>query len=280
MAQLMPHEFTMGNVLSQSLDIMGKNFWKFCGAVSLAWAAVMVLLLPTLALGIGLGILFEEANAGSAYGDLNAVIPYVLTIGLAVVAITTALSFPAASIAFGTVQQLRGEPFSFGQSLSIGFRHLLPAGLATLLWAVVYTSFNGFLILVGYGVSEAMTDGDIAISIVVLALCAVLGAMFFYGRFMVLVPAIVAERLGFMEGLRRSYRLTSGHTFKIWLAAFIIWVVTSMVSGIAGVIPLVGPLAINIIATALSAILSAVIYVELRRTKESFGIEEYAAVFD
>jgi hypothetical protein len=280
MAHLMPHAFTMGNVLSQSLDIMGKNFWKFCGAVALAWGVLMVLLLPILTLGTGLGILFEEANTGSAFGDLNAVIPYVLTIGLAVVAITTALSFPAASIAFGTVQQLRGEPFSFAQSLGIASRHLLPAGLATLLWAVVYTAFNGILILVGYGVSETMAAGDTAISITILVLCALLGAMFFYGRFMVLVPAIVAERLGFVEGLQRSFRLTSGHTFKIWLVAFIVWVASSVASGVAGVIPLIGPLAINVIATALSAILSAVIYVELRRIKESFGIEEYAAVFD
>jgi hypothetical protein len=37
---------------------------------------------------------------------------------------------------------------------------------------------------------------------------------------------------------------------------------------------------LNLAATAIFAIAAAVIYVELRRVKEGFGIEDIAAVFD
>jgi len=280
MANGTQHQFTMGNIFSQSMDILGKNFWKFCGAVMLAWGALLVLVIPIVMLSFGISALFKNLGANAAYGDLDPVMTYGPMSALIVIAFTTALSFPAASIAYGTVQQLRGEPFSFSQSLSKAFKHLVPAGIATLVWAVAYTAFNGALIVAGVALGQSMATTDITITAIALVLCAVFGAMFFYGRFMVVVPAIVAERLGFVAGLQRSYRLTAGHTFKIWLVGFLLWLVFSVIGAFAGIVPLIGSIAVNVIYTALSAALSAVIYVELRRTKENFGIEEYAAVFD
>lgn len=280
MAEATPHQFTMGKVFSQSMDILGKNFWKFCGAVMLAWVALLVLVIPIIMLSFGISALFRSLSANAAYGDLDTLMSYGPMSALLIIAFITALSFPAASIAYGTVQELRGEPFSFSQSLGKALEHLVPAGIATLVWAVAYIAFNGALIVVGVALGQGMAATDITIMVIALVLCAVLGAMFFYGRFMVVVPAIVAERLGFVAGLQRSYHLTGGHTFKIWLVAFLLWLVFTIIGGFAGIVPLIGSIAVNVIYTALSAALSAVIYVELRRTKENFGIEEYAAVFD
>jgi len=280
MAIATPHRFIMGSVFSQSMDIFGKNFWKFCGAVLLAWTAFLLLIIPLAMLWFGVSVLFESLGTGATFGNLEAVLPYVAVGALAIIAVVTVLSFPAAGIAYGTVQQLRGQAFSFGQSMGCAFRHLVPIGIATCLWAIAYTLFNSALIAVGFAVGQDMATGSIVVLVIALIACAVLGGMFFYARFLIVVPVIVAERLGVVAGLERSYQLTAGYTLPIWFMAFLLWLVSSMIGVFAQIVPLIGSIAINVVYTALNATLAAVVYVELRRTKEGFGIEDYAAVFD
>lgn len=280
MASFIPHQFTMGSVFSQSMDILGKNFWKFCGAVLLAWAAFLVLIIPLTMLGFGVNALFQNLGTAAGFGNLETVIPWISMGALAIIAIITVLSFPMASIAYGTVQELRGQPFSFSQSMGWALRYLVPTGIATCLWSIAFTAFYGALIAAGIALwSDAAWSNSLAF-IGALFVCAILGGMFLYARFLILIPAIVAEGLGPIAGLQRSYRLTASYTLRIWFMTFLLWLVFFVIGTVAQFIPLIGPIAVNVVYSALSGILAAVVYVELRRTKESFGIEEYAAVFD
>jgi hypothetical protein len=280
MAGLIPHQFTMGSVFSQSMDILGKNFWKFCGAVLLAWAAFMVLLVPVVMVWIGLAAAVQDIGVAATAGDLRAVLPHLAAGGLLLVALVTVLAFPTASIAYGTVQQLRGQPFSFAQSMAFAFRYLIPTVIANCLWVVAYTVFNGGLIAAGVALWNDAAVGSSLAFVGLLFVCAILGGMVLYARFVVLIPAIIAEGLGAIAGLSRSFRLTEGYTLRIWFMTFLLWLAFSAIGLFAQFLPLIGSIAVNTVYVALNGTLSAVVYVELRRTKESFGIEEYAAVFD
>ena len=65
------------------------------------------------------------------------------------------------------------------------------------------------------------------------------------------------------------------------MVAGIVIGVLSVLGGVTGI--LVGQglnVLVSIIANALFAVAAAVVYVELRRAKEGFGLEDIAAVFD
>jgi hypothetical protein len=208
------------------------------------------------------------------------VVPTISVGALAIIAVVTVLSFPMASIAYGTVQQLRGQPFSFSQSMGWALRYLVPTCIATCLWSIAFTAFYGALIAAGIALWSDLAWSNNLAFIGALFVCAILGGMFLYARFLILIPAIVAEGLGPIAGLQRSYRLTAGYTLRIWFMTFLLWLIFLVIGTVAQFIPLIGPIAASVVYSALSGILAAVIYIELRRTRESFGIEEYAAVFD
>src|SRR5262245_12640238 len=206
------HQFTMGSVFSQSMDILEKNFWKFSGAVLLTWAAFLVLIIPLTMLWFGVNALFQSLETSAEIVTLGAVVPTISTGALAIIAVVTVLSFPMASIAYGTVQELRGQPFSFSQSMGWALSYLVPTGIATCLWSIVFTAFYGALIAAGIALwSDTALSNSLAL-VGALLVCAVLGGMFLYARFLILIPAIVAEGLGPIAGLRRSYQLTAGYT--------------------------------------------------------------------
>jgi membrane-anchored glycerophosphoryl diester phosphodiesterase (GDPDase) len=114
-------------------------------------------------------------------------------------------------------------------------------------------------------------------------------------RLWVTVPAIAVEQPGVLAALRRSWTLTRGHTWRLFGVLLVMWLGTLAMSMVAGIVIgvlsvfggvtgiLVGQglnLLISIIANALFAVAAAVVYVELRRAKEGFGLEDIAAVFD
>jgi hypothetical protein len=112
----------------------------------------------------------------------------------------------------------------------------------------------------------------------------------------VAIPAIAVERPGVLAALRRSWDLTRGHTMRIFGIILVMWAGTVGASVAAGIVIFVAIIAIGgvaglvigqglnvlftLLAYALYAIAAAVSYVELRRAKEGFGIEDIAAVFD
>jgi hypothetical protein len=186
MATLIPHQFTMGSVFSQSMDILGKNFWKFSGAVLVAWVAFLVLIIPLTMLWFGIDALFQNLGTGADTATLDSVG------ALAIIAIVTVLSFPMASIAYGTVQQLRGQPFSFSQSMGWALRCLVPTGVATCLWSIAFTAFYGGLIAAGIALWDDAATSNSLVFVGALTVCAILGGMFLYARFLILIPAIGA----------------------------------------------------------------------------------------
>jgi hypothetical protein len=104
----------------------------------------------------------------------------------------------------------------------------------------------------------------------------------------VTVPACVVERLGPIESMRRSTALTKGHRWKIFgisvllvvfnaICLVVLRLVLLAASGVAA--STVGSWIWSAIFTAFSAIVTTIIYHDLRVIKEGVDTEQIAAVF-
>jgi len=200
---------------------------------------------------------------------------------------TTAIWLAATS--YGTFQYLRGQPVRFWDSLRRGVSVVLPCIGAT---ALIFLGMLVTGVIVFWGLYELVNEVVAFLAMIPLA---VVFAIIFI-RLWVTVPAIAVERPGVFAALQRSWDLTRGHAWRVLGIILVMWAGTVGVSLVAGVVVIfamiglggmtgmiVGQsvnIVVSLLANALYAIAAAVAYVELRRAKEGFGIEDIAAVFD
>lgn len=245
----------------------------------------------------------EPGEAGEPIDpDAFADLPWVwISIGLAVFYVasiaTTAVWLAATS--YGTFQYLRGQPVRLWQSLQRGVAVLMPclgamfviAAGAAILSVIAFVPIFAFI--EDLETPEAIV-GMIGWFFLAITILFVVVAIFAI-RLWVTVPAIAVERPGVFAALRRSWNLTRGHFWQVFGVILVMWAGTAGVSVVAGIVVLISVgfggiagvfigqglnLLLSLIANALFAIAAAVAYVELRRAKEGFGIEDIAAVFD
>ena len=102
----------------------------------------------------------------------------------------------------------------------------------------------------------------------------------------VAVPACVIEKLGVTASTSRSVALTKGYRWQIFglfLLVVVIALVGAFVLAKIGGVGLVGQtlsFAWQVVSTAFGAVLSAVIYHDLRMAKEGIDLDTLASVFD
>ncbi|MBO9557158.1 MAG: hypothetical protein J7515_01055 [Caulobacter sp.] len=105
---------------------------------------------------------------------------------------------------------------------------------------------------------------------------------------MVAVPAMVTERLGVMDAIRRSNKLTGerrGEIFGLCVAAGLIglllsWLATLAFSAVGNsLVTTIGGSVTQTLTSAANALLAVAIYYELRWSKEGTPAESLAAVF-
>jgi uncharacterized membrane protein len=102
----------------------------------------------------------------------------------------------------------------------------------------------------------------------------------------VALPAVVVERIGPIEALKRSWGLTRDHRMTFFAASFVLGLVlfgANLVLQLGGA--LLGPLAllllpVQVFLTSLPALLPAVAYHDLRIAKEGTDTSELAKVFE
>ncbi len=306
MAFAQTQRFLVGNVISQTFAAYFTRILPFSGFALIGFIPTLIFI------GGYIYLLVQDPNAlgltptGDSADPFNldelAALPWVWIIaasaGVFILSIATTAIWLAAT-AYGTFQHLRGQPVRFWQSLQRGVAVVLPCTGATFL------IFLGALIILAIGVSPiflfVLRDGSKASWLLaslwlffgffaIFIVFAIIGV-----RLWVTVPAIAVEQPGVLAALWRSWNLTKGHTWRLFGVLLVMWLATlamSMVAGIViGVLSVFGGVTgifvgqglnilISIIANALFAVAAAVAYVELRRAKEGFGLEDIAAIFD
>ncbi|MGO9743444.1 MAG: hypothetical protein ACLPN5_18400 [Roseiarcus sp.] len=246
-------EFAVGRALSRAFSIFGQGFAKFLLLMAVAYLPVVLLqlLLPRTA-----GVIVHS----SPMFFVRPVAFWFLQM--------IASAIGNAACLFGAYQIMRGEFFTFAQSLTGGLRRFGP---------VLGTSMLGGL-LAGLATVLLLVPG-------VIVMCAIYVA----------IPACVIETLGPRASLERSRELTKGRRWAIFGLLLIVIVGAIVIQSGAGIVirlvylslrsyafwfQLAVSFAVQVFFAAFGAVLCAVVYHDLRVEREGIDVDQLAAVFE
>ncbi len=238
-------EFRIGAVLSKTFSILTRQFGKFFLLSLLPMIPVLLFTLFAFSSG-GRG---SAALAGASFwGGLIGIITFILQI----VAQATTL--------YGAFQEMRGQPFTIGESFEVGMRRAAPVVGVALLAGIAAGLASLLLVVPG-----------------IIVMC----------MFYVAVPVCVIEKLGVTSSLGRSRALTKGYRWPIFglvllivIVGFIALFVIGFVASGSIIASQLVHFAWQVVATTFGAVLAAVIYHDLRAAKEGVDIGKLANVFD
>lgn len=164
------------------------------------------------------------------------------------------------AVTFGVVQEARGQRASLVTSITMGLQRVLPVLAVAIL--------QGVIIVLG------------------LVACIVPG-LIFWTMLLVAVPVAVIEKPGVVEALRRSDELTRGYRWPI-LGCVVVLILLKIGIEVALQIVfaddfgthLIVAHTIEIVIAAITSVAGAVVYYQLRVTKEGAHLDDIAKVFD
>ena len=244
-------QFSVGRVLSKSLEIFGRNFVTF-------FAIAALFMLPTLLVEWFFNPVFAgdlaqiSADAGASNLGYTAASNIVNLICSGLV---------SGALVFGTFQDLRGQ--------RAGFADCLSRALSVFVWVAIGAIVYG--LIVGLGTLLLIVPGIIIFVV-----------------YLLYAPAIVVEKLSPFKALGRSAELTKGrrwHVFGLLLAVILASVVFGAIAALilawGGLtVLIIGLFVIAALISAYSAVANTVAYYYLRADKEGIEIEDIAKVFD
>lgn len=233
-----------GSVFARSFSTLSARFGPLFGSV-------LILYLPLIAATA----LVYQASLGDS-------LPFAV-LALGVVAFVILIPMSSAAVIRGVFLHQRGEAVG----LEDCWRGLGPV----LLKVIVLSIAVGILTWLGY------------------VFCIVPGFIVQAGLF-VAIPALVVERSGVSDAFNRSWSLTEGHRLPIFfillglgVLTFAIAFAVGMLLGYFGLPQMVVEVLTQIVqalVTTLQAVVTAVVYFDLREIREGLGLDDLASVFD
>lgn len=273
--------FLVGNVFASSFEIYRRHFWSFSFLILLGFIFLFAVIILGL-LGLFLPFIPDADVIGDptdifATASVAQISVMTLVAIIAIILCLGALQWAAAGICYGSAQDMRGQFVGFGACMARAFSVLLPVIGAIILFILLLAVIGGVLGLVIGLVFSLISPW--------LGLLAFIPLIYIYIRFWVIVPVIVVERPGIIASFGRSLQLTRGEALRILGIVLVLVAISFAASKFLEVfgesmLAAIVDIAVQIVITAFSAVVAAVGYVELRRTKEGFGVEDLAAVFD
>ena len=246
MSDRISNEFSIGRILGNSFSILNKNIISFgIMALILMIPNAYFLILPLTGGVITLG----------AFDNVFGIITVTLLVQIIFSSLLTAM------LVYGTFNSIRGQLVSFSQMLSKGLSIVFP---------VIGLSIVVFLI-VGLGTILLIIPGIIL-----------------FIMFYVAIPVKVIESAGISDCLTRSKSLTDGHKWGIFGLLVIVSIASAVLNMAATssiammgsfIIPSVLLYVLTAYITAFGAVMSAMVYYELRSEKEGIDIDQLSEVF-
>ncbi len=246
MSDQIPSEFSIGRILGNSFSILNKNIISFgIMALILMIPNAYFLILPLTGGVITLG----------AFDNSFGIIAITLMVQMIFSSLLTAM------LVYGTFNSIKGQQVSFSQMLSKGLSIVFPViGLSIVIFMIVAL---GTILLIIPGI--------------------ILFTMFY-----VAIPVKVIESVGISDCLTRSKSLTDGHKWGIFGLLVIISIASAILNmAVTSSIVMMGSFIIPSILlyvltayiTAFAAVMSAMVYYELRSEKEGIDIDQLSEVF-
>lgn len=239
-------ELRVGDVISRAFSILFKNFVPFMVLTAVVYTPIIVMTL----------MMVSRAERGELDEQDAAV--FGVSVGLAAFLLNLIAS---AAVMYGVIQQLRGQHAGMGASISVGLKRLLPVlGVGVLM---------GVCILLG--LAALIIPGIILVFM-----------------FYVAIPVTVIEHLGPIDALKRSKALTDGYKGTLFGLNFLIGLISGGVNLVVGIIQEAAPgtaalvidLGSSIFLGALGAVVTAIVYHDLRAIKEGTNVDDLVRVFE
>ena len=273
--------FSIRSVISNSIESYRQNLWSFSILTFLSYAVLIIIVVAAVFFVIAFigyfSVSFDNTRAdpfemlGTASTGQAVLLAVTTLIAAALGLAATQLS--AAGICYGAIQHMRNQPVAFNACLARAFSVILPVLGVTIVFLLIVCAIGAVTYILASGISPWFS------------LIAVLLIPFAYIRFWVVIPIIVVERPDVRTAFIRSLQLTRGESWRIFVVVALLIVVSAVVSGMSDrfaetALGMILGLVIQIVIATFVSIVSAIGYVELRRAKEGFEIEDIAAVFD
>jgi hypothetical protein len=216
MAEVDLRPMSLGEVLDRTFSLYKRNFWLFAGIVSLPYLLLLIVNVAIAQIGIGAGTSAPKDGglpsvgllAGAAAGGIVVLIFYFLLTGAA----HAATIFAVSDLYLGRSPSLRN---SYGRVGTKVFRILL--------------LFFIFFLVVVIGFAAIGIVGALLRSPLVLVFFMFLGfilLIILLCRSAVVIPSAMLEDAGAVRAISRSFELTKGHGFQIFLIFLLVAVLS------------------------------------------------------
>lgn len=244
MMGMAPREFRIGGVFGSAFNIYLKNIVPF------SVIAGVVLLPVAVVAAFSIANQSQTDPSGALIGAIVA-----LALGMILTPICTAV------ILYSAFQDMRGKKASLGEAINWALSRFLP------------------LLLLGIIYMLGVLAGAIAL---------VIPAFILMVMWAVAIPACVVEKTSPIDSLSRSSELTKGNRWQIF-AIIIIFSIVSFVGGqVVQGLGMAGGIGLFVVVMviwqgliqAFYSVLMAVMYHDLRVTKEGGDVNRIASVFD
>jgi hypothetical protein len=241
----MNQSFGVGSVLGMGFRVYGRNIVAFTLITAVVYVPIILWTLSLL----------------SGDMSLSSLSKYVAGVGLLSLVLN---SFVSATLTFGVVKELQGQRAGIGACLATGFARMMPALGVGILTALAI--MGGMILLIIPGI---------------IAMCALYVAM----------PASVIEKPGVVGALKRSAELTKGYRGAIFGLVLIMGIFNYALGRVEQVaFPLDSMAHIktylwincgtSIVIGALTSVIAAVAYFQLRADKDGTTANDLAKVFE
>lgn len=261
-----PGKLSIAKVFQDTFGVISRNIVTFA-VLGVVFAGIPTLLVTFLSLDSMREQLSAVAERRFAFGPA-----YFQTVGMSGLAALITSSIMQGALIYATIQDLNGQKPSIGSCLATGLRNFLPLIVVNFL----------FVLAVVFGMVLLFVPG-------IMIACA----------WCVVGPALVADRTGIFGAFGRAAELTRGNRWRIfglaviiWLALLVVGAITNAISGVSTFSPetvvdrVTSPLflTLTVIRSVITAVIGpaliAVIYVELRRARETGGPQWLADIFN
>jgi uncharacterized membrane protein len=244
MMGMAPREFRIGGVFGSAFNVYFRNIVSFT-------IVAAIVLLPV-AVVLSFAIMNQDPRDPTGF---------FISVGVATVLGMILQPISTAVILYSAFQDMRGKTASFGEAIG---------------WAL-----NRFLPLLGLGIVYML--GVLAGMIALIVPGYILMVMW-----AVAIPACVVERTGPIDSLSRSSELTKGNRWQIFAIILIFGLISGVVGNIVQALGAAGGIGLLIIimiiwqgiSQSFNSVLMAVMYHDLRVSKEGGDVNRIASVFD
>ncbi len=276
-ARLRPR--TVGEVIDQAFRLYRRHFLAMLAIVAVGSVPI------TLFIELFSALVLPGGVSASLYGaDATTTLQQVL------------MYVPGAALVIAMLAGLTGAEVSFKEAYR-RLRRILPRVLGLLavqlaLWLVVYFPIVILPLLSGNVDGGSFRLSGSASALSALSGCLLLPYLIVSIRLYLVLPALVAEDLGPLQAIWRSWRLTHNYWWRTWALSFVVGLLSAMLAGLPEIVIVVliesifhpDPTVLATITSGLSAafvtlfvpvelLATALYYIDQRVRKEGLDLE-------